>query len=64
MRKKYACGPCESSAQGPQIQVAARAESPIERGLAGPGLLAYIVTSKFSDYVGFQVMWRSVQIWA
>jgi len=24
--------------------------------MAGPGLLAYIVTSKFSDYVGFPVM--------
>jgi transposase len=51
VRKKYACGSCEASAEGPQIQVAARAESPIARGLAGPGLLAYIVTSKFSDYL-------------
>ena len=33
------------------MQVAARAEAPIERGLAGPGLLAYIVTSKFADYL-------------
>jgi hypothetical protein len=24
--------------------------------MAGPGLLAFIVTSKFSDYVGFAVM--------
>src|ERR1700691_3227548 len=51
VRKKYACGRCEASAEGPQIQVAVRAESPIARGLAGPGLLAYIVTSKFSDYL-------------
>ncbi len=51
VRKKYACGPCEASAQGPQMAVAARAESPLERGLAGPGLLAYIVTSKFADYL-------------
>jgi hypothetical protein len=28
----------------------------IDKGMAGPGLLAYIVTSKFSDYVGFAVM--------
>jgi len=49
VRKKYACGPCEASAAGPQMAVAARAESPLERGLAGPGLLAYIVTSKFAD---------------
>ena len=51
VRKKYACAHCEATAQGPQIEVAARGESPIERGLAGPGLLAYIVTSKFSDYL-------------
>ena len=51
VRKKYACGACEASAQGPQMAVAARAESPLERGLAGPGLLAYIVASKFSDYL-------------
>ena len=37
VRKKYACGPCEASAEGPQIQVAARAESPIERGPGGAG---------------------------
>jgi len=29
------------------MAVAARAESPIDKGMAGPGLLAYIVTSKF-----------------
>ena len=51
VRKKYACAHCEARAQGPQIQVAARADAPIERGLAGPGLLAYIVTSKFADYL-------------
>ena len=51
VRKKYACGHCEASAQGPQIQVAVRHDSALERGLAGPGLLAYIVTSKFADYL-------------
>ena len=51
VRKKYACGHCEAAGEKPQMQVAARAESPIERGLAGPGLLAYIVTSKFADYL-------------
>jgi transposase len=55
VRKKYACGPCESSAQGPQIQVAARAESPIERGLAGPGLLAasFPTTCRFTGWKRF-----------
>jgi len=75
VRKKYVCGQCEASAQGPQIQVAARAESPIERGLAGPGLLAYIVTSKFSDYLplyrleeifarqGFEIARATQSVW-
>jgi len=31
--------------------VAARQDAALERGLAGPGLLAYIVTSKFADYL-------------
>ena len=75
VRKKYACGQCEASAEGPQIQVAARAESPIERGLAGPGLLAYIVTGKFSDYLplyrleeifarrGFEIARSTQSVW-
>ena len=75
VRKKYACGPCEASAEGPQMAVAARAESPIERGLAGPGLLAYIVTSKFSDYLplyrleeifarqGFEIARATQSVW-
>ena len=57
------------------MQVAARAESPIERGLAGPGLLAYIVTSKFSDYLplyrleeifarqGFEISRATQSVW-
>ena len=56
VRKKYACAKCEGAGEAPQIEVAARAEAAIEKGLAGPGLLAYIVTSKFADYVGFPVM--------
>ena len=75
VRKKYACGQCEASAEGPQMAVAARAESPIERGLAGPGLLAYIVTSKFSDYLplyrleeifarqGFEIARATQSVW-
>ena len=75
VRKKYACGPCETSGENPQMAVAARAESPIERGLAGPGLLAYIVTSKFSDYLplyrleeifarqGFEIARATQSVW-
>jgi transposase len=56
VRKKYACPSCEISGDSPQMETAARPGTAIEKGMAGPGLLAFIVTSKFSDYVGFAVM--------
>jgi hypothetical protein len=48
VRKKYACASCERAGEPPQIEVAAKAETAIEKGFAVPGLLAYIVTSKFA----------------
>jgi transposase len=75
LRKKYACAHCEAAGETPQITVAARADSPIERGLAGPGLLAYIVTSKFADYLplyrledifarqGFEISRATQSVW-
>jgi transposase len=51
VRKKYACAKCEAAATNPQIEVAAKPEVVTEKGLAGPGLLAFIVTSKFADYL-------------
>jgi transposase len=51
LRKKYACPVCEGNGAGPAMETAARPEAAIDKGLAGPGLLAYIVTSKFSDYL-------------
>jgi transposase len=50
---KYACGHCETAAAptGPQITLAQKPSQPIDKGMAGPGLLAYVVTSKFSDYL-------------
>lgn len=51
VRIKYACKACEQDGQNPQIELADKPRSPIEKGLAGPGLLAYIVTSKFADYL-------------
>ena len=53
MRKKYACAVCESNGDNPQIETAAKPETAIDKGMAGPGLLAYIVTSKFADYLPF-----------
>jgi hypothetical protein len=61
---QYACAGCEGNGNNPRMETAARPEMAINKGMAGPGLLAYIVTSKFSDYVGFPVMWRSALICA
>ena len=47
---------CETNGDNPRIETAAKPEAAIEKGLAGPGLLSNIVTSKFSDYVGSAVM--------
>jgi transposase len=51
VRKKYACLGCEKAGENPQMEVAAKPEAAIDKGMAGPGLLAYIVKSKFSDYL-------------
>ena len=75
VRKKYACPKCEGSGEGPQMAVAVRAESPIDKGMAGPGLLAYIVASKFADYLplyrledifarqGFEISRATQSVW-
>ena len=51
VRKKYACAGCEGNGDNPRMETAAKPEMAIDKGMAGPGLLAYIVTSKFSDYL-------------
>ena len=51
VRKKYACPACERNGENPRMETAAKPETAIDKGLAGPGLLAYIVTSKFCDYL-------------
>jgi transposase len=43
---KYACSCCKDG-----VTSAERAASPIERGLAGPGLLAYVIVNKFADHL-------------
>jgi transposase len=49
---KYACRCCEQNGDHPQIELAAKTGgSPIDKGLPGPGLLAYIATSKYADYL-------------
>ena len=53
VRLKYACPECEKNAAegGPQITVAERPLAPIEKGLAAPGLLSYVIVSKYSDHL-------------
>lgn len=53
VRYKYACKHCEvnASPDGPQIVRADAPGTPIDKGLAGPGLLAFVVTSKYADYL-------------
>jgi transposase len=51
VRHKYACPACEQSGGNPNIELADKPQQAIEKGMAGPGLLAYVVTSKFSDYL-------------
>jgi transposase len=51
VRVKYACGRCEHDGYNPQIVAAAKPKQPIEKGLPGPGLLAYIITSKLGDHL-------------
>ena len=75
VRKKYACTSCETNGENPSIQAAKRPETAIDKGLAGSGLLAYIVTSKYSDYLplyrledifarqGFEISRATQSVW-
>jgi transposase len=75
VRKKYACQACEKDGGSPSMETAAKPETAIDKGLAGPGLLAYIVTSKFSDYLplyrledifarqGFEISRATQSVW-
>jgi transposase len=53
VRLKYACRACEENASedGPRIVTAEKPLSPIEKGLAAPGLPSYVLVSKYSDHL-------------
>ena len=66
IRHKYACphcnsGHCQKCDGQAHIDLAAKPQQPIEKGLAGPGLLAYVVTSKLADHLP---LYRLEQIFA
>jgi transposase len=51
VRHKYACAKVEFEGDSPNIQTAAKPPRPIDKGLPGPSLLAYIITSKLDDHL-------------
>src|SRR5713101_7578039 len=75
VRKKYACAGCERAGENPRMEMASKPEAAIDKGLAGPGLLAYTVTSKFCDYLplyrlediferqGFEISRATQSVW-
>ncbi|MCX5661516.1 MAG: IS66 family transposase, partial [Planctomycetota bacterium] len=77
VRLKYACPACEPNGENPQIVTAEKLPgAPIDKGMAGPGLLAYVITSKFSDFLplyrlenifarnGFEIDRSTMCVWA
>ena len=46
VRSVYACPCCQQ-----EVSVAAKPAQPIEKGLAGPGLLAQVMVSKYTDHL-------------
>ena len=46
IRPKYACRHCEEG-----VHIAPMPPRPIDKGIAGPGMLAHLLTSKFADHI-------------
>jgi transposase len=55
VRTKLACGRCDKIVQAEALS------RPIERGIAGPGLLAHVLTSKYADHLP---LYRQAEIYA
>ncbi len=51
IRYMYACGKCNHDGYNPNIECAPKPAQPIDKGLPGPGLLAYVITSKLADHL-------------
>jgi transposase len=51
IRPKYGCRRCEQEGYNPNIAAAPMPPQPIEKGLPGPGLLAYVIVSKLGDHL-------------
>jgi transposase len=55
VRPKFSCSGCDRVVEAPAPS------RPIERGLAGPGLLAHVIVSKFADHLP---LYRQSEIYA
>ena len=55
IRPKFACASCDTIVQAPAPS------RPIERGMAGPGLLAHVLVGKYADHLP---LYRQAQIFA
>ena len=55
VRPKFSCAGCDRVVEAPAPS------RPIERGLAGPGLLAHVIVSKFADHLP---LYRQSEIYA
>ncbi len=51
VRHKYACTKCDHDGYNPHIESAKKPAQPIDKGLAGPSLLAYVAVSKLGDHL-------------
>jgi len=51
IRHKYACARCHADGYNPNIAAAAKPPQPIDKGLPGPSLLAYVMVSKLGDHL-------------
>jgi transposase len=51
VRPKYACRQCDGEGYNPNITAAQKPRQPIEKGLPGPSLLAYVAVSKLGDHL-------------
>lgn len=75
VRKKYGCARCAAEGVNPRIASAEKPAAAIDKGLPGPGLLSYIVTSKYDMYLplyrmeslferqGFRIARSTQSIW-